>query len=146
MIAYLDTSALVPLLIDEPASPLCERLWDDADDVVSVRIAYVQAAAAIAHARRIGRLTRSQQRDALTLLDDKWQQLQLIDIDDPLVHRAGALADLHSLRGYDATHCAGAESINGAEVVAATGDRQLLTAWRALGIDTVDVCDEQRGA
>jgi predicted nucleic acid-binding protein len=146
LIAYLDTSALVPLLIDEPASPICERLWDDADDVVSVRIAYVEAAAAIAQARRLGRLTRSQQRDVLTLLDDKWQQLQLVDIDDPLVRRAGILADLHSLRGYDATHCAGAESINDAEVVAASGDTQLLAAWRALGINTLDVNDEQRGA
>ena len=144
MIAYLDTSALVPLLIDEPASPICERLWDDADDVVSVRIAYVEAAAAIAQARRLGRLTRLQQRDALTLLHDMWQQLQLVDIDDPLVHRAGALADLHSLRGYDATHCAGAESINDAEVVAASGDTQLLVAWRALGINTLDVNDAQR--
>jgi predicted nucleic acid-binding protein len=146
LIAYLDTSALVPLLIDEPASPICERLWDDADDVVSVRIAYVEAAAAIAQARRLGRLTRPQQRDALTLLDEKWQQLQLVDIDDPLVHRAGDLADLHGLRGYDATHCAGAESINDAEVVAASGDTQLLAAWRALGINTLDVNDEHCGA
>jgi uncharacterized protein len=146
LIAYLDTSALVPLLIDEPASPICERLWDDADDVVSVRIAYVEAAAAIAQARRLGRLTRSQQRDALTLLDDKWQQLQLVNIDDPLVRRAGTVADLHSLRGYDATHCAGAESINDAEVVAASGDTQLLVAWRALGINTLDVNDEQPDA
>jgi predicted nucleic acid-binding protein len=139
LIAYLDTSALVPLLIDEPASPICERLWDDADDVVSVRIAYVEAAAAIAQARRIGLLTRSHKRAAVALLDDKWQQLQLVEIDDALVHRAGILADLHRLRGYDATHCAGAESINDAELVAVSGDRQLLAAWLALGISTVDV-------
>lgn len=145
MIAYLDTSALVPLLIDEPASPLCERLWDDADDVVSVRIGYVEASAAIAQARRLGRLTRSQQRDAITLLDEKWSQLQIVDIDETLVRRAGALADLHSLRGYDATHCAGAESINDADVVAASGDRQLLAAWRDLGVNTVDVNIEQGG-
>jgi uncharacterized protein len=142
LIAYFDTSALVPLLIDEPASPICERLWDDADDVISVRIAYVEAAAAIAQARRLERLTRLQQRDALALLDDKWDQLQLVDIDEPLVHRAGVLADLHSLRGYDATHCAGAESINDFDAVAASGDRQLLAAWRALGMNTLDVNDQ----
>ncbi len=144
MIAYFDTSALVPLLIDEPASLICERLWDDADDVVSVRIAYVEAAAAIAQARRLGRLTQSQQRDAVTLLDDKWEQLQIVDVDDALVQRAGALADLQSLRGHDATHCAGAESINDVDVVAASGDRQLLAAWRALGVNTLDVNDRQR--
>lgn len=139
MIAYFDTSALIPLLVDEPASSICERLWDDAEDVVSVRIAYVEAAAAIAQARRLERLTRSQQRDALRLLDETWDQFQLVDVDEPLVHRAGALADLHSLRGYDATHCAGAESINDSDVVAASGDRQLLAAWRALGMNTLDV-------
>jgi uncharacterized protein len=142
VIAYLDTSALVPLLIDEPSSAICERLWDDADDVVSVRIAYVEAAAAIAHARRLERLTRAQQRAAVRFLDQIWDQLQLVDIDEPLVHRAGTLADLHSLRGHDATHCAGAESINDADVVAASGDRQLLAAWRALGVNTLDVKDK----
>ncbi len=146
MIAYFDTSALVPLLIDEPASSICERLWDDADDVVTVRIAYVEAVAAIAQARRLRRLTRSQQREAVALLDEKWEQLQVVDVDDPLVRQAGALADVHSLRGYDATHCPGAESINGADVVAASGDHQLLGAWRALGMSTLDVNDGQSDA
>ena len=146
MIAYLDTSALVPLLIEEPASPICERLWDDADDVVSVRIAYVEAAAAIAQACRLGRVTRAQQRDAIKLLDGKWEQLQIVEVDEPLVRRAGALADIHNLRGYDATHCAGAESINDVDVVAAAGDAKLLAAWRALGVNTVGVNDEQRDA
>lgn len=142
MIVYFDTSALVPLLIDEPASSNCETVWDEADDVVSVRIAYVEAAAAIAQARRLDRLTRSQQRAALRLLDETWDQFQLVDIDEPLVRRAAVLADLHSLRGYDATHCAGAESVNDADVVAASGDRQLLAAWRALGMNTLDVNDQ----
>ena len=109
---------------------------------MSVRIAYVEAAAAIAQARRLGRLTRAQQREALRILDDTWDQLQLRNIDEPLVHRAGALAELYTLRGYDATHCAGAESINDADVVAASGDTQLLAAWRALNINTLDVNDE----
>ena len=33
MIGYLDTSAFVPLLIDEPSTKACMRFWDDADDV-----------------------------------------------------------------------------------------------------------------
>jgi uncharacterized protein len=139
LIAYFDTSALVPMLIEEPASPVCARLWDDADDVVSVRIAYVEAAAAIAQARRLGRLTHPQQREAMTLLDEVWDQLQLVDVAEPLVHRAAALADVHALRGYDATHCAGAESINDLDAVAASGDQQLLAAWQAIGINTLDV-------
>lgn len=145
MIAYLDTSALVPLLIDEPASTICARLWDDADDVVSARMAYVEAAAAIAQARRLGRLTRSAQRKAVTLLEETWSQMQIVEVDQVLMHRAGVLADAQSLRGYDATHCAGAESINDADVVAASGDGELLAAWRELGVNTLDVNAELRG-
>jgi hypothetical protein len=35
VIGYFDTSAFVPLLIAEPSSGLCRRLWDDADVVVT---------------------------------------------------------------------------------------------------------------
>ena len=42
------------------------------------------------------------------------------------------------LRGYDAVHCASAELINDDELVAVTGDRHLLTAWRGLGLTTYD--------
>jgi uncharacterized protein len=95
---------------------------------VSVRIACVEAAAAIEQAQRLGRLTRSDQGNALTLLEAAWSQMQIVEVDHTLMQMAGALADVQSLRGYDATHCAGAESINDAEVVAASGDRQLLAA------------------
>lgn len=139
MIAYLDTSALVPLLVEEPASPLCRQVWDDADDVVSVRIAYVESAAALARARRLKRLSRRAQVEALDRLEDTWSQMQIVEIDQSLVNRAGILADARRLRGYDATHCAAAESIKDANVVTASGDGQLLTAWRALGLNTLDV-------
>ncbi|CAN5819560.1 hypothetical protein BH18ACT2_BH18ACT2_20760 [soil metagenome] len=38
MIAYFDTSAIVPLLIDEPGTALAARTWTIADRVVSVRL------------------------------------------------------------------------------------------------------------
>ncbi|GAB2473967.1 type II toxin-antitoxin system VapC family toxin [Jatrophihabitans fulvus] len=139
MIVYLDTSALIPLLIEEPASETCERLWDDADDVVTVRIAYVEAAAALAQAHRLERLTAAQHRDALRVLDDAWSQVQIIDVDDALIRRAATFAASHVLRGYDATHGAGAEAVMDDETVAASGDKQLLTAWRGIGLNVVDV-------
>jgi uncharacterized protein with PIN domain len=57
VIGYVDTSAFVPLLINEPTSEACRRFWDDADVVVSSRLLYVETAAALAQARRMGRLT-----------------------------------------------------------------------------------------
>jgi predicted nucleic acid-binding protein len=59
VIGYLDTSALVPLLIAEPTSAACRRFWDDADTVVFSRLLYVETAAALAQARRMDCLTGS---------------------------------------------------------------------------------------
>lgn len=138
MIAYLDTSALVPLLIEEPSSNACRRLWDDADDLVSSRLGYVETAAALAQAERLGRLTSTQQRSALRGLDELWSQVQIAEIDQTLVERAAHLARQFALRGYDAVHAASAEVINGESLVAGSGDRQLLEAWQRLGITTYD--------
>jgi predicted nucleic acid-binding protein len=138
VIAYLDTSALVPLLVDELTSGACRRLWDDADDVVSSRLAYIEAAAALSQARRLGRLSARGYRAALTGLAGLWSQMQIVAVDQPLVERSARIADRFALRGYDAVHCASAELISGETVVAAGGDRQLLAAWQALGLSTYD--------
>lgn len=42
MIGYFDTSALVLLLIAEPASAVCWRLGDDSDAVVTPRLSYAE--------------------------------------------------------------------------------------------------------
>ena len=138
MIAYLDTSALVPLLVAEPVSPACRRVWDDADDVVSNRLCFVETAAALAQAKRLKRITARAHRSALGALTDLWDQLQIVEVDQPLVERAAVLADRFDLRGYDAVHCASAELVNDDELVAVAGDRDLLRAWRGLGLTTYD--------
>jgi uncharacterized protein len=138
VIAYFDTSALVPLLVEEPSTPACRRLWDDADEVVSVRLGYAEAAAAAAQARRLARITRRTQRAALARLDQLWPQIQIVEVDQTLVQRAATVADAHQLRGYDAVHCASAELVNDQSLVAGSGDAQLLTAWRQLGVNIFD--------
>lgn len=138
MIAYLDTSALVPLLVAEPSSPTCRRLWDDADAVVSCRLMYVEAAAALAQAQRMGRLSARAHSSSLARLDDLWEQMDVIEIDDVLIRRAAALAHRFGLRGYDAVHCACAERVVDPSLVAAAGDGVLLEAWRQLGVSTFD--------
>ena len=54
------------------------------------------------------------------------------------VERAAALAHQYALRDNDAVHCACAEQLADPDVVAATGDRQLLAAWTRLGLATYD--------
>ena len=138
MIGYLDTSAFVPLLLDEPTSAACRRFWDDTDVVVSSRLLYVETAAALTQARRIGRLTEGKRRQGRRRLDQLWSQMDVAEVDEHVVTRAADLARRLSLRGYDAVHCASAEQLDDDDVVAASGDQRLLDAWLKLGMATYD--------
>lgn len=138
MIGYLDTSALVPLLVREPTSAACRRFWEDADAVVTCRIAYVETAAALAQAERTGRLDRGQHLAARALLDGVWAELDVVEVDHVLAVDAAGAAHRHELRGYDAVHWAAAARLSDPDLVAAAGDRRLLAAWRAGGAATYD--------
>jgi len=134
VIAYFDTSALVPLLVAEVGSADAASLWDGADRVVSVRLLYPEARAALAHAKRLGRLSPRQLRGAVSGLDTRWGELDLVEIDEQLAFRAGALADAHGLRGYDAVHLAAAVRVHDASLVLVAGDRALLAAASSEGM------------
>ena len=136
MIVYFDTSAFVPLLVTEPGTPLARELWDSADDVVSTRLLYVEAAAALARAQRMERITDRNRRAALDSLDDLWRDFRVIEVDETMTRRAAELADRHALRGYDAVHCASAERIDAPDLVVASGDKDVLTACTELGLAT----------
>lgn len=138
MIGYLDTSAFVPLLVAEPGTEACQRFWDDADAAVSSRLLYVETAAALAQARRMDRLTDEQHDEALELLERLWSAIDVAEVDEIVVSRAAAFARRFALRGYDAVHCASAEQLDDENMVAASGDQQLLSAWAELGLATFD--------
>ena len=138
MIGYLDTSVLVPLLVAEPSSNACRRFWNDSDEVVSSRLLYIEAAAALAQAQRMGRLTDVDHRTCLRVLERLWAEVEIAEIDQDLVVRAAELARRFALRGYDAMHCAAAVQLDDPNLVAASGDQQLLRAWGELGIATFD--------
>lgn len=139
MIAYFDSSAVVPLIIAEPASPRAQSLWDGADRAVSVRLLYPECRAALAQARRLGRLTPRQLREAVSELDSRYDEFDLVDFDDRLGRRAGELAEEHGLRGYDAVHLASAERVQDAELVLVAGDGALLEAATAARMATTEV-------
>ena len=139
MIAYLDTSAFVPLIIREAGTAACQEIWQLADRVVSSRLLFVEAAAALAQALRMERLTAAQHAAALSSLDGLWVALDVVEIDADLVSRAAQLAFQQGLRGYDAVHCASAERLADPDLVVAAGDRRLLAGLHAIGLATVDV-------
>lgn len=134
MIVYFDTSALLPVLVEEPGSAVATRLWDEAERVLSVRLVYPEARAALAQAVRVGRIRSRELRALVDALESLYAQLDQMEVDDSLVRRAGNLAQDHGLRGYDAVHLAGAERVNGSDVVLAAGDGALIEAATSLGI------------
>lgn len=147
MIAYFDTSAFVPLLLREPGASGCQRVWDESDLVFTTRLLYVESVSALRRANRQGRLPDPGVEAAMALLLHLWRELRMVEIDPSLTEGAGALAWRFGLRGYDAVHCAAAHLLHehspGARtgnhtVVAASGDRQLLSAWHELRVATFE--------
>lgn len=136
MIAYFDTSAVVPLLVREPTTDRCTRFWDDATRIVSTRLVYPETCAALARAVRMRRLTALQLKAATAALDDLVEQVDIVEIVAELAHLAGRLAQRHGLRGYDAVHLAAGVAIADTDVVFVTGDFDLADAARAEGLAT----------
>ncbi len=114
MILYLDTSAAVKLYVEEEGTPTVVARVGDAEAVATVRVTYAEARAALARYRREGGLTPVGLRRAVSELDRQWGMYNVVDVNDPLVRRAGALAERHSLRGYDAVQLAAALDLRGA--------------------------------
>ena len=136
MIVYFDTSAIVPIIIEEPSSTVASRFWDEADRVVSSRLIYAEGRAALAMARRMNRIGDRGLRDAVEQFETLHDQLDLIEVTEGVVRDAGALAERLSLRGYDAVHLASARLVNDPEMVLTASDQSLLASAGTLGIAT----------
>ncbi len=134
MIAYFDTSAVMPLIINEATTELCTRVWNDSSRVVSVRLLYAEARAAFARAERMSRVTRNQLAAAVGELDSVIAKVDHIEVTADLAQRAGELAQAYGLRCYDAVHLAAAQSVADGDLVFVTGDVDLAAAATALGI------------
>jgi len=136
VIAYFDTSAIVPLIVDEPSSPMCMRLWNEATRAVSVRLMHAEARAALAQAQRMARLSQDQLARAVDQLDLLSGQMSFIEVTQGLVSTAGELAEAHQLRGYDAVHLAAARAMSDDDAVLISGDRRLIEAANREGLAT----------
>ncbi|PZU44175.1 MAG: VapC toxin family PIN domain ribonuclease [Microbacterium sp.] len=136
MPAYFDTSAIIPLLIEEPGSPRCAMLWREADVVVTSTLTFAEVHSALALATRIGRIDTAARARAAENFAKMWPQLATIPPNDAILAVAADLTFAHGLRAYDAIHCATAVAAASVDFFAVSGDRDLLRAWIALGIPT----------
>jgi predicted nucleic acid-binding protein len=108
MILFCDTSALLKLYIVEAGSDALKARVQEAEAVAVCRIAWAEAYAALARRAREVPQDAAMIEQAKAALAADWPRFVVMEIDQPLVERAGDYADLFALRGYDSIQLAAA--------------------------------------
>ena len=139
MIAYFDTSALIKLIIEEAGSESAKQLWDASASTFGGRLVYPGGRAALASARRGGRLSAAGLRSAKARLAELWDQILVVELSAQVADAAGDLAERYALRGYDAVHLASALTIKDMDRVFVTWDRDLSLAAARAGLPVAPV-------
>ncbi len=131
MIVYVDTSALVKRYVREANSGDVTALVEQADLVGSILLTRVEMASAFSKAVRMNWLDSRQAESSWQDFLVHWRSFSRLNLTPPLVERASRFSWEFGLRGYDATHLAGAvlwqETLE-TPVILATYDRDL---WQA---------------
>ncbi len=121
---YLDSSAIVKLVLPEPESAALRDYLASDEDHVSSGLAHVEVQRTV---RRVDD-TEERRRDAERVL----ARVSLMDMAAPILARAAAL-DPPGLRSLDAIHLATALSLDGLDAVV-TYDRRLAEAATKAGL------------
>lgn len=134
MNVYFETSAFFKLVVDEEGSAEAVELWEAAHRVIASRLMYPEARAALAAAARTGRVTSSELRLVRSRLESRWNQVEIIEIDDEIARASGGLAEAHALRGDDSVHLASAVALADGTSILATWDLDLRRAALDAGL------------
>jgi len=113
MIAYLDTSSLVKLYIEEKGSQDTRDLVSNAEIIATSLVAYPEARAAFARRHRENAFATEEYRRLVRAFDGDWEHYLNIRVTDELVLISGQLAEKHGLRGFGAIHLASAMILDG---------------------------------
>lgn len=124
MRVYLDASALVKLIIQEPESEALRRHLSGDTVLISSRLAAVEV-------RRVA--ARQGKHDAEEQVNSMLESLLLVELDASIAWAAG-MADPASLRSLDAIHLASAQSVASEISSVITYDLRLADAARAAGL------------
>lgn len=120
-------------MVEEPGSSLAVKLWNSAYPVVSSILLYPEARAALAAARRAGRLTSEVYPRVVAEFEEKYEELVAVGVDRVIARSAGLQAESFGLRGYDAVHLATALDLGEEEVALITWDGDLGQAAESIG-------------
>lgn len=120
------------LVVTERGSELAAELWKTRHPVASSVLSYPEGRAALAAARRAGRLTASAHSRSLEDFEATHGELVMVGVDAALARQAGELAEKLGLRGYDAVHLASALAL-GEDTTLITWDADLARAGADVG-------------
>jgi uncharacterized protein len=114
LILYLDTSALVKLYAEEMGSELVRQGVRASDLIATSFMSYAETRSALARKSRGREISRATFTKCKREFDRDWLRLHRLPVDEPLVRKAGELAEEHALRALDALHLATADSLQAA--------------------------------
>ncbi|MBA2384274.1 MAG: PIN domain-containing protein [Actinobacteria bacterium] len=120
--------------VRERAHKTIADLWDEAAEVYASRLTYVESRAALAARGRASRRHRRQLAQAKIELEDRWETVAIVELNELVREVAALAAERHRLRGADAVHLASA-AVLGSGVTMVTRDGALRRASLAAGLD-----------
>lgn len=126
-IAYIDSSALVKLIVREDETSALEADLAGRDGLVTSAVAVVECRRAV---RRAGPKRLLQQAEAV------FESVYLVEMTRPILERAAAL-DPEVMRSLDAIHVATALSVGDPDLELLTYDDRMADAARAGGLRVV---------
>ena len=122
--AYVDSTALLKLVVREPETSALEADLAGRDGLLASRLAVVEC-------RRAAR--RASDHRVLQAVDEILDAIYLLEV-TPAILDAAAVSDPLLLRSLDAIHLATALSVGDARMEVITYDRRLAEAVRAHGL------------
>jgi uncharacterized protein len=106
---YFDTSALVPIFVQEPSTALLKPFAKDTRHLFHTNTAcYAEFHAALAQRLRLGSITEEAHAFACDKFELFWQDFHVLPVDMNLAKTAAQFALALGLRGYDSIHLASA--------------------------------------
>jgi len=134
MTAYLDTSAVVKLYVhDEGATLDLASVLEAFGSVTTSRLTFVETRAALAAARRAGRLTPQRHDAAVADLTGMWITFNIIDLSQEVAEDAGEVAETFGLRAADAVQLASLRALAVKSIPLVAWDVRLRNAALANG-------------
>lgn len=135
--AFWDSSGFVKLLIEEPGRDIAAEMWNAADRNLASRLTVPEVSAAIATARRLGRLDETAARQVRRRWAHDVDAVEFVELQARVGADAADLAAEHELSGADAVHLASALTLREMDLALVTWDRRLAAAAAAEGLAVV---------